>query len=228
MNRRIGRREYERLVEGAKVLESDHFGVKVWLRPDGRIVKLFRTKRLVSSARLYPYSSRFVRNARRLEKLGIRVPGVEGSFHCPQIRRHGVIYRLLPGKSLAELLGESPDATLVARLAAFLAELHEKGIYFRSVHPGNVLLTDDDRLGLIDLQYARFWPWPLGARTRSRNFRHLFHSRHQSVALRNFGFAAFVDLYLAAVPRPQGYRDRLRRHILAYEGIWKQGRVQSQ
>ena len=216
MSRRIGRAEYEALVEGGRVLESDDFGVKVWLLPDQRVVKLFRTKRLLSSARLNPYSRRFERNARRLERLGIRVPKVEGSFHCPDIGRHGVIYRLLPGRSVAEVLEEREDADLMREFAAFLVELHEKGIYFRSVHPGNVLLTSDGGFGLIDLQDVRFWPWPLARRTRARNFRHLFHSKGQSRGLRSFGFEPFVDLYLAALPRSESYRKHLKPRIMRY------------
>ena len=224
MNRRISRTEYEALIRDARVLQEEVFGVKVWLLPDERVVKLFRTKRLITSARLLPYSTRFARNARRLRRRGIRTPEVLDTFHCPEIERHGVIYRRLPGESFAELLSRRRDASLVTRLAAFLAELHEKGIYFRSVHPGNVLLAEDGALGLIDLQDVRFWPWPLSQNARARNFRHLFASDPNSLEVRAFGYEPFVERYLQALPRGDSYKRRLKPKIMAYDRSWERKR----
>lgn len=221
MNRTIGLEEYQALVAGARVLEAQSFGVKVWELPDGRIVKLFRTKRLITSARLRPYSSRFARNARALRRRGFRTPEVLDTFHCPAIARHGVVYRKLPGTPMARLLEREQPPELVARLAAFLVKLHEKGVYFRSVHPGNVLLDEAGDFGLIDLQDVRLWPWPLGPAARVRNFRHLFHSNPQSHGLRAFGYEPFVGLYLEALPRSGSYRRRLARRLLAQERPWE-------
>lgn len=218
---RISKEEYERLVEGGKVLEEQSFGVKVWLLPDERIVKLFRTKGIVTSARIYPYSHRFARNARRLAARGVSVPEVLEIFHCPQIRRHGVIYQRLAGKAFRDLLDERSDPSLIEKLAAFLAELHEKGIYFRSVHPGNVLLLEDGQLGLIDIQDVRFRPWPLSLGERARNFCHLYNSDLQSAALRAAGYEVFVDSYLQALPRGGDYRRRLKLKIMANEKAWE-------
>ena len=222
MNRRIGLSEYQALIRDARVLREENYGVKVWLLPDDRVVKLFRTKRLISSARLVPYSTRFARNAERLRRRGICTPEVLDTFHCPEIERHGVVYRRLPGVAFVQLLAERQEAdALVRRLAAFLAELHEKGIYFRSVHPGNVLLVDGDTLGLIDLQDVRFRPWPLRQGARARNFRHLFASDAQSREVRAFGFEPFVDRYLEALPRGDSYRRRLKPKIMAYDRSWE-------
>jgi tRNA A-37 threonylcarbamoyl transferase component Bud32 len=224
VNRRISRAAYETLVADARILQEESFGVKVWLLPDERVVKLFRTKRLVSSARLVPYSTRFARNAARLRAHGIPVPEVLETFHCPDIERHGVIYRRLPGETVAALLQRRRDEKLVAKLAVLLAGLHEKGVYFRSVHPGNVLLTEAGSLGLIDLQDVHFRPWPLGQWARARNFRHLFNSDPQSQGVRDFGFEPFVDLYLEALPRSDNYRRRLKPKIMAYDRAWENRR----
>ena len=224
MNRRISRTEYEALIRGARVLQEEDYGVKVWLLPDDRVVKLFRTRRIMTSARLVPYSTRFALNARRLHKRGICAPEVLDTFHCPEIERHGVVYRHLPGKSFAELLVRRRDDSLAVKLAAFLAELHEKGIYFRSVHPGNVLLLEDDNLGLIDLQDMRLRPWPLSQNARARNFRHLFASDPNSLEVRAFGFEPFVERYLQALPRGDSYKRRLKPKIMAYDRSWERGR----
>jgi hypothetical protein len=56
----LGHDDYLRLREGARVVEGDEFGDKVLLLPDGTYLKLFRRKRLVTSAAWKPYACRFV------------------------------------------------------------------------------------------------------------------------------------------------------------------------
>ena len=46
-------------------------------------------------------------------------------------------------------------------------DLHEKGIYFRSMHLANVILTPDGTLGLIDISDMKTFHRPL------RNFKHV-------------------------------------------------------
>jgi hypothetical protein len=94
-------------------------------------------------------------------------------------------------------------------------------VYFRSVHPGNVLLRPDGSMGLLAIQDTRFWPWPLSMTSRARNFRHLFNSDDQSLEMRAFGFERFVDGYLEAVGGSAGYTQRLKRKIMAYDNAWK-------
>lgn len=217
----ISKEQHKELVAGAKVLEEQSFGVKVWLLPDQRIVKVFRLKRPLSSSRLYPYNTRFANNARRLRARGVSAPNVLETYYCPDIQRHGVMYDLLEGETFHDLLPEAEDETLFRRFARFLGELHEKGIYFRSVHPGNVLLTEDGGMGLIDIQDIRFWPWRLGKKTRARNFRHLYNSGYNSLAMREFGFARFVDLYLQELPRSEAYRQSLKPLIMKWDKAWE-------
>jgi len=211
---------YQQLTADAKVLERDSRGVKVWLLPDDRIMKLFRVKRALSSARIYPYNLRFARNARNLNRRGIAAPNIRQIFYCSEISRHGVIYDLLKGESFYELLPGAADETLFRIFAGFLVGLHEKGIYFRSVHPGNVLLRPDASMGLIDIQDMRFLPWPLPQSLRARNFRHLFNSDAQSLAMREFGFDRFVDLYLEVLPRDLRYRTKLKAKIMSFDNAW--------
>lgn len=66
---RLPQAALNQMIEGAKILEADSYGAKVYLLQDGNIVKLFRRKRLLSSALLRPYSKRFIDNAAQLEKL---------------------------------------------------------------------------------------------------------------------------------------------------------------
>jgi len=52
-------------------------------------------------------------------------------------------------------------------------QLHERGVYFRSLHLGNVVRTPDGRLGLIDISDVRVHRRPLGRLLRARNLRRM-------------------------------------------------------
>lgn len=197
--RLLSKPEFDQLADGTRELERDAFGVKVLLRPDDRIIKLFRIKRLLSLATIYPYSLRFRRNAQRLQQRGIRTVTVEQVFYCHAIRRHGVVYPLLQGDTLADLLqSQSAGPNLLEQLAGYIALLHDKGIYFRSLHLGNVLLLSDGELGLIDVADMRFFRRALTVGERRRNFRHLFRRKEHRDLFIHFGEERFLDRYMEA------------------------------
>jgi tRNA A-37 threonylcarbamoyl transferase component Bud32 len=191
--------EYRDLTQDAVELMRDLYGVKVVLTQDGRIVKLFRVKRWFSLSAVYPYSLRFQRNAKRLIAMGISSVNVEQVFYCHQIRRHGVIYPLLEGESLEKIAGRHEMSDdLFRRLAAFLAMLHQKGIHFRSLHLGNILLLPDGEFGLIDVADMRFSWFPLRLDQRRRNFRHLLRTPVHRKLFAQFGVKRFLDSYVEA------------------------------
>ena len=86
--------------------------------------------------------------------------------------------------------------TIVGELAEFVARLHHKGIYFRSLHLGNILRHPEGELMLIDVADLRFL-WllmsPLG---RARNFRHLFRYPQDLAIIRHYGLKRFLARYL--------------------------------
>jgi tRNA A-37 threonylcarbamoyl transferase component Bud32 len=206
--------EYAEISGNARELERDRFGVKVLLRPDNRIIKLFRIKRLFSLSAIYPYSFRFWHNARRLQNIGVRTVTVELIFYCHAIRRHGIIYPLLEGDTLAELLQAEPDRSeLLEQLAEYIVELHAKGIYFRSLHLGNVLLLSDGELGLIDVADMRFKRQPLSVGQRRRNFYHLLRRQQHRAIFERFGFERFLGLYLRAAKLTKRQEGRLRQPL---------------
>lgn len=57
--------------------------------------------------------------------------------------------------------------------ASLIAALHAKGVYFRSLHLGNVVRTPEGRMGLIDIADLRVQRSALSAAQRIRNFKHL-------------------------------------------------------
>jgi tRNA A-37 threonylcarbamoyl transferase component Bud32 len=196
--------DYAALRDGATALESDSFGEKVLRLADGAFLKLFRRKRLLSSAWFYPYAERFADNARRLENLAIPCPSVIAVYRIAAIGRDGVLYRPLAGETLrrkirARDMGEEARAVLFA-FGAFVARLHGSGVYFRSLHLGNVVQTPENRLGLIDIADLSCRRAPLGDARRIRNFRHLLKDDGDCAWIMTDGGEAFRAGYREASP----------------------------
>ncbi len=81
-----------------------------------------------------------------------------------------VVTELLEGETLqARLAGgglETAEALAVARqIAAGLAAAHDKGIVHRDLKPGNLFITSDHRLKILDFGLAKRQPGPAGAPT---------------------------------------------------------------
>lgn len=159
---------------GAEILASDSFGAKVLRLKDGSIIKLFRTKRIISSAFFYPYALRFVNNASRLKGMGISTVTVIDYYKIPPIKRTAVHYMELEGDTLRNhIMHHSLDIKITQKLAAFIAMLHNEGVYFRSIHFGNILITPDNSFGLIDIADMKIKNHSLNIGKRIRNFNHL-------------------------------------------------------
>lgn len=188
--------DYLALRAGAQVLERDRSGEKVLALADGSYLKLFRRKRLISSAAWYPYAQRFADNALALAGRGIPCPGVIGVYRVPGIRREAVRYRPLAGQTLRQLIRAGSDTSgLRERLAAFVAHLHEVGIYFRSLHLGNIVLTPAGELGLIDIADLRAGKRSLPAHRRRRNLQHLLRDENDRAWLYPDGDTGFDAAY---------------------------------
>lgn len=168
--------QYERLRENAEVLERDGHGEKVLRLADGTFLKLFRRKSWLSKTAFYPPARRFADNAAELERLGIPCPHVLQLYRMSHPYRSVVHYEPLPGLTLRQLLAQNPSLDqleLFARLAEFITRLHDLGVYFRSLHMGNIVLTPDNELGLIDISDMRCLGRPLSRWMRDRNYQHL-------------------------------------------------------
>lgn len=196
--------EYQRLVADSKVLEQDKHGAKVLETVDNKIVKLFRRKRVITSAAFKPYAARFVENAQRLKALGIKTVNIVEVYRCSPISRTLVVYRPVPGQTLRNAIRNStnPD-TLMAQFASFFAELHDKGVLFRSIHLNNVIVPcSPGSLGLIDIADMKFLNRALSINQRMRNLRHLTRYDEDRQSIRDFGVEQFVDIYFDAASLP--------------------------
>ena len=162
------------MIANARILEKDSYGPKVYLLVDGNILKLFRRKRFFSSALFRPYSSRFINNALELKKRGIPTLTVLESYQLDTPGMTAVLYRPLPGETLRQISNQEGFDwhQNLEPLVVLIRRLHEAGIYFRSLHLGNVVVTPDNQMGLIDVADMRFLRAPLSPALVKRNLQH--------------------------------------------------------
>ena len=213
----ISTAEFKKLRDGARLLERDYRGEKVLLTPDKHIIKLFYPRRRFTSARIYPYAYRFCNNARQLREKGIITVNCEQLRHDRANRRHLVTYSLLPGTTLRNRLNESGNRdAYLEKLASYLVTLHAKGILFRSIHLGNILVLENGDYGLIDIADMSIQHGALGLRKRARNFRHLLHDKEDREQLGNYGYQRFIEQYEQAAGISGHRSSRLRKHIQHY------------
>ena len=180
-----------------EVLEKDSKGPKVLRLPQGEILKIFRSRRAPLLARWRPDASRFAEHALRLQTLGIATPIIK---ECCWIDHNQAVsaclYVPLQGASLDRLFEESRAEfeVVLPRLAEYIHHLHQQGIYFRSLHLGNVLLTPCGGFGLIDFLDMRFKRRALGPRMIRRNFQHM-HNYLLRRKVQDFPWEQLIDHY---------------------------------
>ncbi len=158
------------------MLEKDSKGPKVVKLANGDLLKIFRSRRHNLLVRLNPDAEQFYNKARRLRKLGISTPQVSDYFWLdPALGISACLYQPLPGTSLDAIYLRDRDAfnALLPELAAYIFSLHQRGIYFRSLHLGNILRTPEQQFGLIDFLDTRFKSKALSGSMVRRNFQHL-------------------------------------------------------
>jgi hypothetical protein len=216
MTSRLSQTDFDTLTHNGTVLEQDGHGIKVVKLADGRFLKLFRLKSWYSSARWYNYAKRFANNAAKLTQLGIATVSACELVDVPHLDRRGVIYTPLAGSSYKDLSRERAITQQeMTDYFAFIAKLHGLGVYFRSLHIGNIIRTPEGGLGLIDIADMRFQRRSLNLWQRRRNFAHLFRYRDDMQHLLAAGKETAIDAYLVASELPKRKQQTLRAQLLA-------------
>lgn len=172
----LSKQAFEHWLSEATVLEQDSHGPKVLRLADASLLKIFRSRQHPILAKLFPQACRFTKHANHLEKLGVHAPKVQEVFWIdPAQGISACRYTPLEGLTLEQLYHHKPEAlkALIPELAHYILQLHRKGIYFRSLHLGNILHHPEQGFGLIDFLDIRFRFLPLGSWQVRRNFAHL-------------------------------------------------------
>ena len=193
-------KELQDWLSHGEVLEKDSHGPKVICLTDGKLLKIFRSRRLPLLARLNPEAARFDDRAKRLQAIGIQTPAICETCWLDRNKLiSACLYDPLAGQPLDRLFHDNRKQfdLLLPQLAAYIHKLHQRGIYFRSLHLGNILRTPDDDFGLIDFLDIRFKGRPLGRTLVRRNFQHL-HNYLQRRKVQNFPWDELMTAYKAA------------------------------
>ncbi len=191
--------DFEKMQIGAVILGEDPRGVKVLQLANGQILKISRIRGYISGAYFYSYARRFWSNAKRLQKLHIPTVTVTALFHFSGSSDTAVLYQPLPGETLWQVADANKlSDKLLAQFGEFVASLHQRGIYFRSLHLGNVVLTPAGELGLIDISDMSISSWKLGCARRLRNFNQMLRRLQGINAVGPAGRDVFFTSYIAS------------------------------
>ncbi|MEX0163064.1 O-antigen ligase family protein [Pseudomonas brassicacearum] len=204
------------LASGAQVIESDGLGPKVLRLEGGDFLKLFRARRWYTSGGFNPYSERFAVHSQQLQNLGIPSPTIRHVYHLND-GSSAVHYVPLPGMTLRQALQDTSTPAqrhaLVEGFGKFMAQLHERGVYFRSLHLGNVLVLENGEFGLIDVADLHLYPSSLRIALRQRNLRHMQRYKEDYGWLFEQHLEALLDGYATVASKPAV--DNLQKRILS-------------
>lgn len=202
------------MLAGGEVLEQDERGFKVVRLQTGDILKIFRVRRKISGARIYSHARRFMRNAERLQKLGVNTITCKRLYHFFNSTDTAVLYVPLAGYTVKKLLdGHLLNQEMAMALGVYIARLHQLGIHFRSLHMGNIVVMPDGQYGLIDISDMSIYPWPLFCNTRVRNFRHLSRYPEDIKSLGKLSWESLQEGYFASGQLSAACESKLRSEL---------------
>lgn len=187
---------FRQLCDGLTIIKGSAKYPKIGLTRDNEIIKFFNNqeKRALSSNKLYPYCKRFAKRSRHLAQKNIEAPKVHTLLRCPAYRYDAVIYPQIQGQAVRDIANDQ----LLARFAELLAMLHRQGVFFWDIHLANVLITDNDRMALVDISDVRVYNNALSINKRARNIRRFIVIEQKDGHLVKPQFAGLINHYIKA------------------------------
>jgi len=187
--------------------------------PTNTIYKRFPLQRGSWYRRLFnPASRKFIRHAERVQALGFKSFNAKGWYRGDDAEHDLIVYPALSGHSIYDLAKKGSVKEVLPLLAAYIAKLHERCIYFKAGHCGNFLYSKEDGFSLIDTENMRF---RMGWRRRAVAIEYLFaHTEKMNVRfLEEYTHERFLKDYFAAANlstlAEKYIRARLRRFFSA-------------
>lgn len=177
--------EFNKFVE-----KADDLGHRKTFHKKNEIIKIFNVRGYISSGFFNTYASRIIKNSIRLTEH--EIPSIEITNELAfqyNKRLSGVSYKYIPGKTYRDL-GNKITKEMITDLAKYISIIHKKGIYFRAMHLGNILLHNK-KLFLIDIAKIHFYPWSLFIFTRARAFRRMIKYQDD---IKHFGLINYKNL----------------------------------
>ena len=213
----ITHQEMDALCKNGRAIDSKGGYPAVILHPDDTVSKIWaRKKNFLSSATIWPYSTRFINNAEKLARRGVSVPKILDHAKLENSPVRIVTYQSLPGTSIRDLLLNSPQSVDIPALCRYYLELHDKGIYYRTIHLGNIIqLPDHQGFGLIDFTDVQFSKKPLSLKRRASNIAVPVRKRYlpDVQAIEKAGLPNLIDTYLDLLNPPPEERQLFLTHL---------------
>lgn len=177
--------EFNKFVE-----KADDLGHRKTFHKKNEIIKIFNVRGYISSGFFNTYASRIIKNSIKLKEHEISSIEITNELAFQYNNRlSGVSYKYIPGKTYRDL-GNKITKEMITDLAKYISIIHKKGIYFRAMHLGNILLHNK-KLFLIDIAKIHFYPWPLFIFTRARAFRRMIKYQDD---IKHFGLINYKNL----------------------------------
>ena len=179
--------EFNKFVE-----KADDLGHRKTFHKKNEIIKIFNVRGYISSGFFNTYASRIIKNSIKLKEHEISSIEITNELAFQYNNRlSGVSYKYIPGKTYRDL-GNKITKEMITDLAKYISIIHKKGIYFRAMHLGNILLHNK-KLFLIDIAKIHFYPWPLFIFTRARAFRRMIKYQDD---IKHFGLINYKNLII--------------------------------
>ena len=177
--------EFNKFVE-----KADDLGHRKTFHKKNEIIKIFNVRGYISSGFFNTYASRIMKNSIKLKDHEISSIEITNELAFQYNNRmSGVSYKYIPGKTYRDL-GNKITKKMITDLAKYISIIHKKGIYFRAMHLGNILLHNK-KLFLIDISKIHFYPWSLFIFTRARAFRRMTKYKDD---IKHFGLINYKNL----------------------------------
>ena len=177
--------EFNKFIE-----EADDLGDRKTFHKKNEVIKIFITRGRITSGFLNSYANRFIKNSIKLKEHEISSIEITSELAFQYNNRlSGVSYKYIPGKTYRDL-GNKITKEMITDLAKYISIIHKKGIYFRAMHLGNILLHNK-KLFLIDIAKIHFYPWSLFIFTRARAFRRMIKYKDD---IKHFGLINYKNL----------------------------------
>ncbi len=177
--------EFNKFVE-----KADDLGHRKTFYKKNEIIKIFNVRGYISSGFYNTYASRIIKNSIKLKEHEISSIEITNELAFQYNNRlSGVSYKYIPGKTYRDL-GNKITKEMITDLAKYISIIHKKGIYFRAMHLGNILLHNK-KLFLIDIAKIHFYPWSLFIFTRARAFRRMIKYQDD---IKHFGLINYKNL----------------------------------
>lgn len=199
--KRLTNSELQRFIQQHQLLFGTLERPELMLTSKQQIVKFFYRRKFISSSLFIPQAIRFQSNGIKLKQVGITAPEVSELIFCPDIPVHMAVYQYLKGDDLRNLCSKN-NYGCIDKLPSYIATLHQKGVYFRAIHLGNILQLDENELALVDITDLTVRLDQLTIFQRARNIAHLFNSTEDKQWLADYGLRCFLDRYYLSANLP--------------------------